>query len=94
MALYQLVPAVMARVQSGTLFLKPYQKQIKLKVNILSLIQKLLQKKDELYGKLDNTTMEWTDIIFTGILRKITENVQYESQRNHWIIFDGDKDPE
>ena len=35
--------------------------------------------KDELYGKLDNTTMEWTDGIFTGILRKITENVRGES---------------
>jgi len=30
--------------------------------------------KDELYGKLDNTTLEWTDGVFTGILRKITEN--------------------
>ncbi len=30
--------------------------------------------KEELYGKLDNTTMEWTDGVFTGILRKITEN--------------------
>lgn len=30
--------------------------------------------KDELYGKLDNTTMEWTDGVFTGVLRKITEN--------------------
>jgi len=50
--------------------------------------------KDELYGKLDNTTMEWTDGIFTSILRKITENVRGESQRRHWIIFDGDVDPE
>jgi len=30
--------------------------------------------KDELYGRLDNTTMEWTDGVFTGVLRKITEN--------------------
>lgn len=28
--------------------------------------------KDELYGRLDNTTLEWTDGIFTGVLRKIT----------------------
>jgi len=30
--------------------------------------------KDELYGKLDPTTLEWTDGVFTGVLRKITEN--------------------
>ena len=30
--------------------------------------------KDELYGKLDSTTLEWTDGVFTGVLRKITEN--------------------
>lgn len=50
--------------------------------------------KDELYGKLDSTTLEWTDGIFTHILRKITENVRGESSRRHWIIFDGDVDPE
>lgn len=50
--------------------------------------------KDELYGRLDSTTLEWTDGIFTGILRKITENVRGESSKRHWIIFDGDVDPE
>ena len=50
--------------------------------------------KDELYGKLDNTTLEWTDGVFTGILRKIKENVRGESNKRHWIIFDGDVDPE
>ena len=30
--------------------------------------------KDELYGKLDGTTLEWTDGVFTGVLRRITEN--------------------
>lgn len=50
--------------------------------------------KDELYGKLDNTTLEWTDGVFTSILRKITENVRGESGKRHWIIFDGDVDPE
>lgn len=38
--------------------------------------------------------MEWTDGVFTGILRKITENQRGESQKRHWIIFDGDVDPE
>ena len=50
--------------------------------------------KDELYGRLDNTTLEWTDGIFTGVLRKITENQRGESSKRHWIIFDGDVDPE
>lgn len=50
--------------------------------------------KDELYGRLDNTTMEWTDGVFTGVLRKITENQRGESQKKHWIVFDGDVDPE
>ncbi len=50
--------------------------------------------KDELYGRLDNTTMEWTDGVFTGVLRKITENVRGESAKRHWIVFDGDVDPE
>ena len=50
--------------------------------------------KDDLYGKLDNTTMEWTDGIFTYILRKICENQRGESSKRHWIVFDGDVDPE
>lgn len=51
-------------------------------------------KKDDLYGVLDNTTMEWTDGIFTHILRKIIENQRGESSKRHWIVFDGDVDPE
>lgn len=50
--------------------------------------------KDELYGKLDNTTMEWTDGIFTYLIRRICENQRGESTKRHWIIFDGDVDPE
>jgi dynein heavy chain 1 len=50
--------------------------------------------KDELYGRLDPTTLEWTDGVFTGVLRKITENQRGESTKKHWIVFDGDVDPE
>ena len=50
--------------------------------------------KDELYGKLDSTTLEWTDGVFTHVLRKILDNVRGESNKRHWIIFDGDVDPE
>jgi dynein heavy chain 1 len=50
--------------------------------------------KDELYGKLDSTTAEWTDGVFTQTLRKVIDNHRGESAKRHWIIFDGDVDPE
>ena len=50
--------------------------------------------KDALYGTLDQTTREWTDGLFTHVLRKIIDNVRGESSKRHWIIFDGDVDPE
>ncbi|KAJ3135949.1 hypothetical protein HK100_002228 [Physocladia obscura] len=49
--------------------------------------------KEDLYGTLDATTREWTDGLFTHILRKIVDNVRGESTKRHWIIFDGDVDP-
>ncbi|KZT42722.1 dynein heavy chain [Sistotremastrum suecicum HHB10207 ss-3] len=50
--------------------------------------------KDALYGTLDHTTREWNDGLFTHILRKIVDDVRGESGKRHWIIFDGDVDPE
>ena len=50
--------------------------------------------KDELFGTLEQTTREWTDGLFTHLLRKIIDNVRGESSKRHWIIFDGDVDPE
>ena len=50
--------------------------------------------KDQLYGRLDSTTAEWTDGVFTQSLRKVIDNHRGESQKRHWIIFDGDVDPE
>ena len=49
--------------------------------------------KSSLYGVLDGTTMEWTDGVFTCILRKILSNQKGESDRRHWIVFDGEVDP-
>jgi len=49
--------------------------------------------KDDLYGSLDSTTLEFTDGVFTSILRRILDNVRGEASRDHWIIFDGDVDP-
>lgn len=50
--------------------------------------------KEQLFGSLESTTREWTDGLFTGILRRIIDNVRGEMSRRHWIIFDGDVDPE
>ncbi|XP_004348847.1 dynein heavy chain [Capsaspora owczarzaki ATCC 30864] len=50
--------------------------------------------KDRLYGTLDSTTREWTDGLFTHALRKIVDDVRNESSKRHWIVFDGDVDPE
>ncbi|KAI6045169.1 dynein heavy chain protein 1 [Pisolithus marmoratus] len=50
--------------------------------------------KDALYGTLDPTTREWNDGLFTHILRKIVDDVRGESSKRHWIVFDGDVDPE
>jgi dynein heavy chain 1 len=50
--------------------------------------------KEQLYGVLDGTTLEWTDGIFTSVLRKILDNQKGESERRHWIVFDGDVDPD
>lgn len=50
--------------------------------------------KDALYGTLDQTTREWNDGLFTHVLRKIVDDVRGESSKRHWIIFDGDVDPE
>ncbi|CEH14594.1 dynein heavy chain cytosolic [Ceraceosorus bombacis] len=49
--------------------------------------------KDGLYGTLDVTTREWTDGLFTNVLRRIVDNVRGESAKRHWIVFDGDVDP-
>lgn len=50
--------------------------------------------KESLYGTLDSTTREWNDGLLTHILRKIVDDVRAESAKRHWIIFDGDVDPE
>ncbi|XP_023392903.1 cytoplasmic dynein 1 heavy chain 1 [Pteropus vampyrus] len=50
--------------------------------------------KDHLYGTLDPNTREWTDGLFTHVLRKIIDNVRGELQKRQWIVFDGDVDPE
>jgi dynein heavy chain 1, cytosolic len=52
-----------------------------------------VMSKEALYGTLDSTTREWTDGLFTQVLRRIIDNVRGEVEKRHWIIFDGDVDP-
>ena len=51
-------------------------------------------KKEKLFGSLDPNTLEWTDGIFTKILRKLTDPSSVRGTRRSWIVFDGDVDPE
>lgn len=53
-----------------------------------------IMTKEALFGYLDQITREWTDGLFTQILRRINDNLRGEGRSNHFIIFDGDIDPE
>ncbi|OEH78569.1 dynein heavy chain related [Cyclospora cayetanensis] len=54
--------------------------------------------KEQLYGRLDSTTLEWEDGVFTAVLRKIISTAQEAGpsaqQKRHWVVFDGDVDPD
>ncbi|EMC91770.1 hypothetical protein BAUCODRAFT_126763 [Baudoinia panamericana UAMH 10762] len=60
---------------------------------ICHVIDPKVMSKESLYGSLDSTTREWTDGLFTSILRKVVDNLRGEDSKRHWIIFDGDVDP-
>jgi dynein heavy chain 1 len=61
---------------------------------VCHIIDSKVMSKEALYGNLDSTTREWTDGLFTSILRKIVDNLRGEDTKRHWIVFDGDVDPE
>jgi dynein heavy chain 1 len=61
---------------------------------VYHVIDSKVMSKEALYGNLDSTTREWTDGLFTSILRKIVDNLRGEDSKRHWIVFDGDVDPE
>lgn len=50
--------------------------------------------KESLFGSLDLITRDWTDGVFTRILRTIIANLKGEQKKRTWIVFDGDIDPE
>lgn len=57
-------------------------------------IDSKVMTKDELYGVLDPITRDWTDGLFTRILRNVVANLRGEQNKPVWIVFDGDIDPE
>ncbi|KAK4574575.1 dynein heavy chain [Recurvomyces mirabilis] len=61
---------------------------------VCHVIDPKVMSKESLYGSLDSTTREWTDGLFTSILRKVVDNLRGEEGKRHWIVFDGDVDPE
>ncbi|SMQ54365.1 unnamed protein product [Zymoseptoria tritici ST99CH_3D7] len=61
---------------------------------VCHVIDPKVMSKESLYGTLDSTTREWTDGLFTSILRKVVDNLRGEDGKRHWIVFDGDVDPE
>lgn len=61
--------------------------------SVYHIIDSKVMAKEVLYGSLDNTTREWTDGLFTGMLRKVVDNLRGELNKRHWIVFDGDVDP-
>lgn len=54
--------------------------------------------KAVLFGYLDATTREWSDGVLTSILRKVLASQRtvedHGSGARHWIVLDGDVDPE
>ncbi|SCV03614.1 LANO_0G05204g1_1 [Lachancea nothofagi CBS 11611] len=63
--------------------------------NIVYIIDSKVLSKSELYGSLDPVTFEWSDGLFTSILRQITQDsVGKFRDARLWIAFDGDLDPD
>ncbi|KAG7698115.1 hypothetical protein KL930_001777 [Ogataea haglerorum] len=62
--------------------------------NSLYTIDPKVLGKEPLYGSLDYATREWTDGVFTSILRRVELNLRREKSKNIWIVFDGDVDPQ
>lgn len=62
--------------------------------NLSFIIDCKVMSKESIYGSLDLVTRDWTDGLFTSILRKIKNNLRGELSKYIWIVFDGDIDPE
>ncbi|KAI5960962.1 DYN1 [Candida pseudojiufengensis] len=56
-------------------------------------IEPKVMSKEQLFGKFDNFTKQWTDGLFTSQLRKVIDNTRGELKKRIWIVFDGRIDP-
>ncbi|CCE82560.1 Piso0_002290 [Millerozyma farinosa CBS 7064] len=68
--------------------------EIQAKDSTSYVIDSKVLSKDTLFGRLDTITREWTDGIFTKIVRQVQENIKGELSKIIWVFFDGDIDPE
>lgn len=63
--------------------------------NFTYVIDSKVMTKEQLYGNLDPVTFEWTDGLFTSILRQISQDSIGKFREAHiWIVFDSDLDPD
>lgn len=46
----------------------------------------------ELYGGFSSTTREWTDGIFSALLRTCCNEAQHQSRCSRWVVLDGPVD--
>lgn len=86
-------PSATGKSSSWRVLLAALQRLTKVESVHYSIDPKAISK-ESLYGTLDATTREWTDGLFTHILRRIVDNARGKDERRHWIVFDGDVDPE
>lgn len=86
-------PSGSGKSKALRVLMKGLEKINKKKGNVYIIDPKAMDKEG-LYGVLDGTTMDWTDGVFTSLLRGILANQRGEADQQHWIIFDGDVDPE
>ncbi|VDL72361.1 unnamed protein product [Nippostrongylus brasiliensis] len=86
-------PSGSGKTSAWKVLLKALERYEKVE-GVAHVIDAKAMSKDALYGVLDPNTREWTDGLFTSVIRKIIDNVRGESEKRQWIIFDGDVDPE
>ncbi|CCF59102.1 hypothetical protein KAFR_0G00690 [Kazachstania africana CBS 2517] len=62
--------------------------------NTVYIIDTKALSKETLYGSLNKATLEWSDGVFTSIIRRIYENNNPIPKKEMiWIVFDSDLDP-
>lgn len=68
--------------------------QLSGKGNVIYTLDPKVIGKDSMFGTINYATREWTDGVFTSIIRKSIESSKGENKKNIWIVMDGDIEPE